>query len=119
MYDTIFLNPKTWDLEIDSNGDLAYAKGDYALAQDVASAARLWYGENPYDPVRGIRYDGEILGRTEVVYSIYKKMLAETCKAVPNVTDIDLNVTLNSSNRIVFGNIIASTSENTHNINMY
>lgn len=62
MFDTIFLNPQTWDLDIDANGNIALANAPYACAQDAASACRLWRGEEQYNTARGIPYDTAILG---------------------------------------------------------
>ena len=62
MYDTIFLNPNTWDLDIDANRNIALASAPYAQAQTVANACRLWAGEAPFDNTRGIPYD-QLLGQ--------------------------------------------------------
>jgi hypothetical protein len=60
--DTLFLNPDTWDLDIDANGNIALATSAYAVAQDVASAGLLWKAEAPFDTDRGIPYDTAVLG---------------------------------------------------------
>ena len=40
---TLLLDRTTWDLCLDANGNIAMATGPYAIAQDVASAVRLWH----------------------------------------------------------------------------
>lgn len=60
---TIYLNPTTWDLDVDAFRNIALATDQYATAQTVANACRLWLGEAPYDTNRGIPYKTEILGQ--------------------------------------------------------
>lgn len=62
-YDTLLLDQSAWDLVLDSHGDIAMAKPPYALAQDVASAVRLFLGELWYDTEKGIPYFEDILGK--------------------------------------------------------
>jgi len=45
---TLPLNTQTWDLELDSNGNLSLTDPDYSIAQDVASAIRTFLGECLY-----------------------------------------------------------------------
>lgn len=61
--DTIFLNPATWDLDVDASGNIAMASSPYAVAQDVASQAMLWQGEAPYNVDQGIPYESSVLGQ--------------------------------------------------------
>ena len=61
--DTLFLVPDTWDLAVDSAGNIAVATLPYAAAQDVASACRLWRGEALFDTTKGIPYKAAILGQ--------------------------------------------------------
>ena len=39
---TLLLRPDTWDLTLDSAGNIAVAENPYALAQDAASAIKLF-----------------------------------------------------------------------------
>ena len=59
---TMLLNPKTWDLMIDAFGNIAKADSPYAMAQDVASACKLFKGELWYNTDKGIPYFQSILG---------------------------------------------------------
>lgn len=61
--DTIFLNPETWDWDVDAAGNIALSTGPYAVAQDVASQSLLWRGEAPYAIQDGIPYEQSILGQ--------------------------------------------------------
>lgn len=60
--DTIFLNPDTWDLDIDARGCIALASTPYAQAQNVASACRVWQGECLLNTTRGVPYEANVLG---------------------------------------------------------
>ena len=62
MYNTLLLDVNAWDLVIDSAGDIATASPPYALAQDVASAVRLFLGELYYDTSKGTPYFEDVLG---------------------------------------------------------
>jgi hypothetical protein len=59
---TLLLDRTQWDLIIDSAGNIAVASPPYALAQDVASAVRLFLGELFYDGTKGIPYFEDVLG---------------------------------------------------------
>lgn len=59
---TLLLDRSAWDLVIDSAGNIAVTEPPYALAQDVASAVRLFLGELWYATPDGIPYFEEILG---------------------------------------------------------
>jgi len=60
---TLLLDQTAWDLVLDSSGNIALARPAYAVAQDVASALRLFLGELWYDQTKGIPYFQEILGQ--------------------------------------------------------
>ena len=62
-YNTLLLDTDAWDLVIDSAGNIAMAEPPYALAQDVASAIRLFLGELWYDTEKGIPYFENVLGQ--------------------------------------------------------
>ena len=60
---TLLLDTQTWDLVLDAFGNIAVADEPYAIAQDVASAIRLFNGELYYDTSKGVRYFEDILGQ--------------------------------------------------------
>lgn len=61
--DTLYLDPDSWDLDIDASRNIAIASAPYATAQTVANASRLWRGEAPYNTNRGIPYETDVLGQ--------------------------------------------------------
>lgn len=67
MNNTLLLDQTAWDLVLDSAGNIAMAAPPYALAQDVASAVKLFLGELYYDQSKGIPYFEEVLGHAPPV----------------------------------------------------
>lgn len=84
MSSTVLLNPQTWDLMIDASRNIAVAAEPYALAQDAASAIRLFQGEDYYDTTRGIPYWEQILGHWPTI-SIMKSYFNRAALTVPGV----------------------------------
>ena len=102
MKQTIYLDPDTWDMVADSYGNIAVASPPYAVAQDVASEARLWLGEARYDNTKGIPYETSVLGELPPpakLISWYKS----AAEGVPDVKNAE--VVLQYSNRHLQGQI--------------
>jgi hypothetical protein len=77
---------KDWDLLIDPFGNIAKTTSHYALAQDVASACRLFYGELWYNNLTGIPYFEEILGQRPL-RSLFAAYLRRAALTVPKVVE--------------------------------
>lgn len=60
---TLLLDRTVWDLCLDAAHNIALATEPYALAQDAASAIRLFQGELYYDTIQGVPYWSQILGQ--------------------------------------------------------
>ncbi len=88
MASTLLLNPvdQAWDLLVDSAQNIAVADEPYALAQDAASAIKLFQGEDYYDLSRGIPYWDQILGHWPPV-RVMKAYFVRAAKTVPGVVD--------------------------------
>jgi hypothetical protein len=82
---TLLLDTMVWDLCLDAFGDIAVAGDPYSMAQDVASAIRLFNGECYYDTTRGVRYFEDILGQTPPL-PLVKAELTHAAETVPGVT---------------------------------
>jgi hypothetical protein len=82
---TLLLDTMRWDLCLDAFGNIAVASAPYALAQDVASAIRLFHGECYYNTTRGVRYFEDILGQTPPL-PVVKAELVNAAMTVPLVT---------------------------------
>jgi len=92
MYDTLLLDQDAWDLVIDSAGNIAMGSPPYALAQDVASAIKLFLGELWYDVAKGIPYFEDILGQLPPA-SLITGHLENAAKTVPGVVSAQCIIT--------------------------
>lgn len=81
---TLLLDTVTWDLAIDVLGNIAVASNPYALAQDAASAIRLFQGELWYDTEKGVPYWEQILGKSPTL-SLIRSQFVEVALTVPEV----------------------------------
>lgn len=81
---TLLLDNTLWDLCLDASGDIAVATEPYQLAQDVASAIKLFFGELRYDSLKGVPYFQQILGQAPPI-QIFKAYLIEAALTVPGV----------------------------------
>jgi hypothetical protein len=82
---TLLLNPSTWDLMIAADLNIAVASEPYALAQDAASAIKLFQSVDYYDVTRGVPYWQQILGRWPSI-RVMKANFVAAAKTVPGVT---------------------------------
>lgn len=86
-YNTLLLDRSAWDLVIDSAGNIAMAEPPYALAQDVASAVRLFLGELWYDTTKGIPYFEDVLGQFPPI-SLLTGLIEKAALTVPGVVSV-------------------------------
>jgi hypothetical protein len=84
MSSTLLLDRSAWDLCIDADGNIAMATGAYALAQDAASAIKLFLSEYWYNTSIGIPYFQQILGLNPPV-NLIKTQMQNAALTVPNV----------------------------------
>lgn len=89
---TLLLDVNTWDLVADAAGNIAMASEPYALAQDVASAVKLFAGELWYQTDKGVPYWEQILGHQPPM-SLIEARCAEAAMTVPGVVSAQCIVT--------------------------
>ena len=114
---TLLLSPSTWDLLVDSSGNIAVASNPYSIAQDVASAIKVFIGEVYYDTTLGLPYLGQILGqsRTDAV-SVVAAQTEQAALTVPEVVKAKCTQ-LHYSNRTLSGVVeVIDTTGAAHNI---
>lgn len=99
MLKTILLDPVTWDMLIDINGNIAVAEPPYSLAQDVASACSTFKGELLYDVDTGIPYFEDVLGQN-IPLSLYAGYLERAALTVPGVVSAQADLVINSDRTI-------------------
>ncbi|HEY1441394.1 MAG TPA: hypothetical protein VGF65_11260 [Mycobacterium sp.] len=105
---TLLLDPVTWDLCLDANGNLAVASDPYSVAQDVASACRLFIGELWFNTTKGIRYFEDILGKRPPL-SLIKAALNNAALTVPTVATAQSFIQANND-REVTGQVQVTTT---------
>jgi hypothetical protein len=85
MFDTLKLDPTTWDLTLDGSGNIAVQRESYAIAQDVGSAIQAIQGECWFDTTQGLPYFTSILGQS-VNTPLFVAYYNQAAMTVPNVT---------------------------------
>lgn len=110
MASTLLLDTSTWDLLVDANGHIALAEDPYATAQSVATAIRLWLGEEWYDTTLGVDWF-DILG-VVARPSFIKTQMIKAAMSVPGVVSA-LCFLSSLSHRAVSGQVIVTTSAGT------
>jgi hypothetical protein len=100
---TLLLSVDNWDLTLDASGNIATASEPYALAQDVASACKVFAGELWYDTTQGIPYLENILGQSPPLQYI-KSQLEDAALTVPGVVSA-LCVLAGLNGRLLSGQI--------------
>lgn len=88
---TILLDNNTWDLVADAAGNIAVADSPYSLAQDVASACRLFLAELWYDSTKGVPYNEEILGKLPTEDAL-RQFLIDAALTVETVVSADVQI---------------------------
>ena len=101
--DTLYLDPTAWDLAIDTNGNIAMASKPYALAQDAASAIKLFLGEYWYDTTQGVAYWTQVFP-SKVSLANAKAQFVAAALTVPEVVGAQCFIT-SSTNRLLSGQV--------------
>lgn len=91
-HNTLLLDLTAWDLVIDASGNIAMASAPYAIAQDVASAVRLFLGELWYDTTQGVPYWAKVLGKLPPA-SLLIELINQAGLSVQDVVSIQTFVT--------------------------
>lgn len=100
---TLLLDQGDWDFVLDISGNIAVADAPYAVAQDVASAVRVFAGELWYNIAEGIPYHGQILGARPNLQFLKSQIEAAALK-VPTVVQARC-LFANFADRVLTGQI--------------
>ena len=73
-----------WDIQLDASGNIAVTTGDYAVAQNVSNAVRLFTNDAYYDPDRGIPHFAITLGRKPSM-SVFRAVVRQAALGVDGV----------------------------------
>ena len=100
-----------WDLSVDGSGGIAVCKGDYATAQNVANAVRLFTNDAWYFPERGIPHFAIELKKRPAL-SVLKSRVREAALGVDGVADCAVSV-LNLEDRNLTGIALLTLEDGT------
>lgn len=89
---TLYLNPDSWDITLDSSGRLARSTQAYAIAQNVANAVRLFTGEAFFAMDEGIPHFDIELGKTRPALSVLRARMREAALNVEGVLDAQITL---------------------------
>ena len=104
---TLLLDTQVWDLVLDSAGNWAVATEPYQVAQDVASAVRLFLGECWYDTTRGVPYLTDVLGHSPPI-TYFQTLIENAALTVPTVASAICTVS-SVDGRTVTGDVTFTT----------
>ena len=99
---TFLLDPGTWDLVIDFNGNIAAVTEPYSLAQDAACAIKTYLGECFYDITIGVQYSNILGKRFNINY--IKAQLIAAAETVPGVVSAQVFL-ISLTNRVLSGQV--------------
>lgn len=108
---TLLLDRDLWDLCKDSQGNIALANNPYAIAQDTASALRLFLGELWYDTAKGVPYLEQILGQMPALNAV-KSLFSQAALAVPEVVAAQVFIE-SVTDRTLIGQVQVTTDAGT------
>jgi len=109
---SLYLDPDTWDLDVDASRNIALATDQYATAQTVANACRLWAGEAPFNAERGIPYETEILGK-QPPPSLLSSWYETEAHTVPGVASVVAVLQFDRVSRQLGGQIQCTLTDGT------
>lgn len=106
---TALLSISQWDICLNAAGDLAIATEPYQVAQDVASAIRLFLGECWYDTSKGVPYFTDVLGHSPPP-SYFQTLMENAALTVPSVVSAECTIE-SVDGRTVTGSVKFTTSD--------
>ena len=89
---TLYLNPDSWDITLDSSGRIARSVQAYAIAQNVANAVRLFTNEAYFAMDEGIPHFEIELGFTRPALSVLRARIREAALNVEGVLDAQITL---------------------------
>lgn len=108
---TLFLRADTWDLALDTQGNMAIADQEYQQAQDIASSCRVFYGDDYYNKADGIPYLESIMGKSNYPISLYQRHLHDRSLLVTGVVSVDVKL-YPLKDRVLTGTIEFTNDQN-------
>lgn len=105
---TTLLLDAFWDLALDADGNIAVADEALGLAQDAASAIKLFLGESYLDTTIGVPWLQQVLGPPPGTppppLALLKQLLVDAALTVPGIASAQVFISA-FSNRVVEGQV--------------
>jgi hypothetical protein len=108
---TMLLDRTAWDCVLDASGNWAMADQPYSIAQDVASAVKLFKGELWYDTTKGIPYWQQILGQWPPL-AIVRAYIVTAALTVPEVVSAQC-IVVSFLDRTITGQVLVTDTSGT------
>lgn len=113
MANTLLLNDK-WDIFVDSTGNIATVTDDYAIAQNIANAERLFENDAYFERSKGVPYLASVLGeKLSASQSVVINRWRKAALNVDGVADCEPMPEYDKDGRIIGGKIVATTKNGT------
>ena len=110
---TLLLNDK-WDIFVNEAGNIATVTGDYAIAQNVANAERLFQSDAYFEQTKGIPYIASVFGeRPDVGQSVLINRWRQAALNVDGISDCEPIPVYDKDDQIIGGRIVATTENGT------
>ena len=110
---TLMLNDK-WDIFADKAGNISTTQDDYAIAQNVANAERLFQNDAYFEQSKGIPYISSVFNdRPTVGQSVLINRWRQAALNVEGVTDCEPIPVYDQEDQIIGGRIVATTVNGT------
>ena len=114
MANTLMLNDK-WDIYVDEAGNIATVTEDYAIAQNIANAVRLFVGDAYFEQTRGVPYLTEVFSKkTGISQSVVINRWRNAALTVEGVTACEPQPVYDNDGRLIGGTILATTINGTN-----
>jgi hypothetical protein len=101
---TLLLSQSAWDLVLDARGNIAMASEPYSLAQDAASAIKLFLGEYYWNTALGVPYLTKIFGKNPSLSSLKDILAAAAASASADISSATVFISA-ITNRSVSGQV--------------
>ena len=113
MAHTLLLNDK-WDIYVDNTGNIATVTDNYATAQNIANAVRLFQQDAYFEQTKGIPYLTSVFNEKQnASQSVIINRWRKAALNVENVTDCEPVPEYDKDGRIIGGTIYATTINGT------
>ncbi len=113
MANTLLLNDK-WDIFVDSAGNISTVTDDYAIAQNIANAVRLFQNDAYFERNKGVPYLASVFGeKLSASQSVVINRWRKAALNVEGVTDCEPIPEYDNEGRIIGGKIVATTINGT------